>query len=164
MGKFHSRQRSRKPKGDPVDGMLLLDKPGGISSNGALQVAKGLLGARKGGHTGSLDPIATGLLPLCFGETTKVSSYFLNADKSYWTRIRLGQVTSTGDREGEVIEERVVDVTEEQLQSCLKQFRGEFDQMPPMYSAIKKNGQPLYKLARQGIEIERITNSHDEIA
>ncbi len=135
--------------------MLLLDKPQGLSSNAALQRAKGLLDAKKGGHTGSLDPIATGLLPLCFGETTKVSGFFLDADKRYETRIRLGQATETGDREGAVIFESEAAVSAESLARALDGFRGDFEQTPPMYSAIKKDGQPLYKLARQGIDIER---------
>jgi tRNA pseudouridine55 synthase len=148
------RQRAR---GRDISGMLLLDKPQGISSNGALQRAKGLLEARKAGHTGSLDPIATGLLPLCFGETTKVSGFFLDADKRYWTRIRLGQATETGDREGAVTSSCDSIVTAESVGESLNAFRGQFEQLPPMYSAIKKDGQPLYKLARQGIEIERDT-------
>ncbi len=154
MGRPNFRSRKRR-RGQVVNGMLLLDKPAGISSNGALQIAKALLDAQKAGHTGSLDPIATGLLPLCFGEATKVSGFFLDADKRYWTRIRLGQATDTGDREGNVIKESDVDVSAEQLERALEDFRGEYDQMPPMYSAIKRNGQPLYKLARQGIEVER---------
>ncbi|MFT5111893.1 MAG: tRNA pseudouridine55 synthase [Parasphingorhabdus sp.] len=154
MGKFQSGRQARQ-KGDPVTGMLLLDKPDGVSSNGALQIAKRLLNARKGGHTGSLDPIATGLLPLCFGEATKAASFFLNADKSYWARIRLGQTTATGDREGDVLEDKPLSVTKQQILSAMDSFRGEFEQIPPMFSAIKKQGQPLYKLARQGIEIER---------
>jgi tRNA pseudouridine55 synthase len=135
--------------------MLLLDKPAGITSNGALQQAKALLEVKKAGHTGSLDPIATGLLPLCFGEATKVSSFFLGADKRYWTRLKLGESTGTGDSEGRVVERRAVNVSEVVLDGVLEGFVGEFDQVPPMYSAVKKNGQPLYKLARQGIEIER---------
>ena len=154
MGKFRKRSHSRQ-RGDPVNGMLLLDKPSGVSSNGALQQVKRLLNARKGGHTGSLDPIATGLLPLCFGEATKVSSFFLNADKRYWTRIRLGATTTTGDREGEILDEVAVNVSQDAVVEALDKFRGTFLQTPPMYSAIKKDGQPLYKLARQGIEIER---------
>ncbi len=158
MKKFRSR-RSRRQTGRDVNGMLLLDKPAGLSSNGALQRAKSLLDARKGGHTGSLDPIATGLLPLCFGETTKISGFFLDADKRYWTRIRLGESTETGDREGAVVFASDAEVDRAELERALVAFRGEFEQMPPMYSAIKKDGQPLYKLARQGIEVERETRA-----
>ena len=144
-----------KQRGLPVNGMLLLDKPPGLSSNRALQHAKRLLNARKAGHTGSLDPIATGLLPLCFGETTKISGLFLEAGKSYCVQIRLGADTDTGDREGKVVQQRPVDFNEQQLHDALDQFRGDFEQIPPMFSALKKNGQPLYKLARAGISIER---------
>ncbi len=144
-----------KRRGVPVDGMLLLDKPVGFTSNQALQQAKRLLNARKAGHTGSLDPIATGLLPLCFGEATKVSGLFLDADKSYQVQIRLGVATETGDREGRVRRERPVDFSEAQLNDALEHFRGEFEQIPPMYSALKQNGQPLYKLARAGVTVER---------
>ena len=144
-----------KQRGLPVNGMLLLDKPPGLSSNRALQHAKRLLNARKAGHTGSLDPIATGLLPLCFGETTKISGLFLDAGKSYCVQIRLGADTDTGDREGKVVQQRPVDFNEQQLHDALDQFRGDFEQIPPMFSALKKNGQPLYKLARAGISVER---------
>jgi len=157
MGKprrYRGRRRDAS-RGRDVSGMLLLDKPDGISSNGALQRVKGLLDARKAGHTGSLDPIATGLLPLCFGESTKISSFFLDADKRYRTTIRLGETTATGDCEGEVIYSNDRQVTEAEIINALDRFRGSFKQMPPMYSAIKKDGQPLYKLARQGVEIER---------
>ncbi len=140
---------------DKVDGILLLDKPAGITSNGALQRAKRLLNARKAGHTGSLDPIATGLLPLCFGECTKLSGFLLGADKGYYTTIRLGTVTTTGDSEGEVVSRHDVDVSERKIAATLDRFRGRISQVPPMYSAIKQNGQPLYKLARKGIEVER---------
>ncbi len=150
-----NRFRQKRARGRDINGMLLLDKPAGVSSNGALQQAKHLLDARKGGHTGSLDPIATGLLPLCFGEATKISGFFLDADKRYWTRVRLGQATETGDREGEVLTSCDREVSAERLLLALDRFRGEYEQMPPMYSAIKKDGQPLYKLARQGIEVER---------
>ncbi|MDP6290097.1 MAG: tRNA pseudouridine(55) synthase TruB [Arenicellales bacterium] len=145
----------RKRRGDKVNGMLLLDKPVGITSNGALQDVKQLMNAAKAGHTGSLDPIATGLLPLCFGETTKLSGYLLELEKRYWTRIRLGQSTETGDSEGAIVQTRAVELNQDRIEAALEHFRGTFDQIPPMYSAIKVNGQPLYKLARQGIEIER---------
>ncbi len=135
--------------------MLLLDKPEGLSSNQVLQQVKRLLNARKAGHTGSLDPMATGLLPICFGQATKISGLFLSADKTYHVGIRLGITTDTGDRDGKVIEESPVEVSESRLADVLNAYRGEFLQIPPMYSALKKDGQPLYKLARQGITIER---------
>lgn len=139
----------------PVNGMLLLDKPEGCSSNQALQQVKHLLNAHKAGHTGSLDPIATGLLPICFGETTKICGMFLNADKTYKVQIRLGVTTETGDREGEIIERTEPDFDREKLDAVLESYRGEFEQIPPMYSALKNDGQPLYKLARKGIVVER---------
>lgn len=148
-------RKQRPIRGDSVNGMLLLDKPMGITSNAALQQAKALLGARKGGHTGSLDPIATGLLPLCFGYATKLSSFFLGADKTYWAKVRLGQTTNTGDSEGEVVESSPLSPSREQVESTLSGFRGEIDQVPPMYSAVKRNGKPLYQLAREGIHVER---------
>ncbi|MBX2867510.1 MAG: tRNA pseudouridine(55) synthase TruB [Acidiferrobacterales bacterium] len=147
--------QGKKQKGFPVDGMLLLDKPIGCSSNHALQRAKHLLNARKAGHTGSLDPLATGLLPLCFGETTKISSMFLNADKTYTVSIRLGVTTETGDSEGAVIEQKALEFDQKNLEQVLDSYRGDLMQTPPMYSALKQNGQPLYKLARQGITVER---------
>ena len=141
--------------GDPVDGILLLDKPPGITSNAALHKAKQLLNARKGGHTGSLDPIATGLLPLCFGEATKLAGFFLGSDKIYWARLKLGQTTDTGDCEGKTLLRRPVTIDHDAIETALESFRGEFEQTPPMYSAVKVNGQPLYRLARAGKEIER---------
>lgn len=147
--------RSRR-KGRVVDGILLLDKPAGITSNGALQRVKHLYGAAKAGHTGSLDPIATGVLPICFGEATKFSQFLLDADKGYIATIQLGVRTTTGDSEGDIVHERAVpELSNEAIESCLDAFRGEINQIPSMYSAIKLNGQPLYKLARQGIEVER---------
>ena len=140
---------------DPVDGILLLDKEIGISSNRALQQVKHLFNARKAGHTGSLDPLASGLLPVCFGEATKLSQYLLDSDKRYLTTFKLGETTTTGDAEGDVITQRAVNISEQQLQQALIDFNGVIEQVPPMYSALKKDGQPLYKLARQGIEIER---------
>ena len=146
----------RKGKGRSLDGILLLDKPAGITSNGALQQVKRLYSAAKAGHTGSLDPIATGVLPICFGEATKFSQYLLDSDKRYETTISLGTQTATGDREGEIVAKTPVPLlTEEVVERCLGRFRGEIHQTPSMYSAIKKDGQPLYKLARQGIEVER---------
>jgi tRNA pseudouridine55 synthase len=148
-------RRNSASRGDNLSGLLLLDKPQGVTSNEALQEAKRLLNARKAGHTGSLDPIATGLLPLCFGSATKLSGFFLGADKTYWTRIRLGERTATGDSEGDVVEKKPVTVSQDDIEKALLNFQGEFLQTPPMYSAVKMNGTPLYKLARQGVEVER---------
>jgi tRNA pseudouridine55 synthase len=142
-------------KGRPINGILLLDKPIGMSSNAILQQVKRLYNAQKAGHTGSLDPLATGMLPLCFGEATKLSQYLLDADKHYQVTGTLGIKTTTADAEGAIISERPVDVTAQQLQEVLKQFRGAITQIPSMYSALKFQGKPLYELARQGIEIER---------
>lgn len=140
----------------PVDGIILLDKPQGMTSNQALQRVKHLYNAEKAGHTGSLDPLATGLLPICLGEATKYSQHLLDADKVYRTRMRLGQKTTTADAEGEVVQERPVPVLSlEQIEQVLAQFRGTLQQVPSMYSALKKDGKPLYELARQGIEIAR---------
>ena len=147
---------ARKRKGRPVNGVLVVDKPAGISSNDAVQRAKRLFGAQKVGHTGSLDPLATGVLPLCFGEATKFSQFLLDADKKYRTRICLGVSTETGDADGEVIAEAdASSVTAAQVAAELKKFVGEIEQIPSMYSALKHQGQPLYKLARQGVEVER---------
>ncbi len=140
----------------PVDGVLLLDKPVGWTSNAALQAVKRLYQAKKAGHTGSLDPLASGLLPLCLGEATKLSGLLLNADKSYRFTCRLGVTTTTGDAEGEVIATRPVEALScERVDAALRQFTGVIQQIPPMYSAVKQNGQPLYKLARKGIEVAR---------
>lgn len=139
-----------------VNGILLLDKPPGLTSNAALQVVKRLYRARKAGHTGSLDPLATGLLPICFGDATKISGFLLDADKHYLVRCQLGIRTTTGDAEGEVIENRlVVDVDTARLHRVLEGFLGSIDQIPPMYSALKHKGERLYNLARQGVEVER---------
>ena len=138
-----------------IDGVLLLDKPLGLSSNDALQKARRLFRAAKGGHTGTLDPLASGLLPLCFGEATKFSHDLLDADKTYETTLTLGITTSSGDVDGEVIAERPVDVTEAQVRDAAAYFLGDIMQVPPMHSALKRDGVPLYKLARQGIEVER---------
>lgn len=147
---------ARRRRGRPVNGLLVVDKPQGMSSNDAVQRAKRLFGAAKVGHTGSLDPLATGVLPLCFGEATKFSQYLLSSEKCYWTRIKLGVRTDTSDSDGEVVSERSCEhVTTEMIESELEAFRGEISQIPSMYSALKHNGQPLYKLARQGIEVER---------
>jgi len=139
----------------PVHGVLLLDKPIGLSSNDALQKVKWLLRAEKAGHTGTLDPLATGVLPLCFGAATKFSQLHLDADKTYRAIARLGQRTSTGDAEGDVIETRPVSVSPQNLAQVLPRFTGAIQQIPPMYSALKKDGKPLYELARAGIEVER---------
>ena len=138
-----------------VHGVLLLDKPLGWSSNDALQKAKWLLRAEKAGHTGTLDPLATGLLPLCFGAATKFSQISLDADKAYRATLRLGQRTSTGDREGAVIEERPVAVDAAALQAALARFTGPIAQLPPMHSALKKDGKALYEYARAGEVVER---------
>jgi tRNA pseudouridine55 synthase len=138
-----------------VDGIILLDKPRGFSSNAALQKVRWLLNAEKAGHTGSLDPLATGVLPLCFGEATKFSQYLLDADKGYETLMQLGVTTTTADAEGEVLERRPVTVGREEIEALLPRFRGEISQIPPMYSALKRDGQPLYKLARAGEVVER---------
>lgn len=138
-----------------VDGVLLLDKPVGWSSNDALIKSKRILNAKKAGHTGTLDPFATGLLPLCFGEATKFSQDLLEADKTYETLVHLGLTTDTGDTEGAVIATQDVNVTEEQIHAVLAQFRGDIMQVPPMYSALKRDGKPLYEYARAGITLER---------
>ncbi|MGE6323021.1 tRNA pseudouridine(55) synthase TruB [Pseudomonas oryzihabitans] len=142
-----------------VHGVLVLDKPRGFSSNAALQKVRWLLNAEKAGHTGSLDPLATGVLPLCFGEATKFSQYLLDADKGYSTVAQLGVTTTTGDAEGEVLERRAVVVDEAAIQAALPAFRGQIEQIPPMYSALKRDGQPLYKLARAGEVVEREARS-----
>jgi len=138
-----------------VSGIILLDKPRGFTSNAALQKVRWLLNAEKAGHTGSLDPLATGVLPLCFGEATKFSQYLLDADKGYETVAQLGVTTTTADAEGEVIERKPVSISQAQLEALLPQFRGDLQQVPPMYSALKRDGQPLYKLARAGEVVER---------
>jgi len=146
----------RRNRGRDINGIVLLDKPIGITSNTALQKVKRLFNANKAGHTGSLDPMATGLLPICLGEATKLSGYLLEADKAYIGTCKLGVRTNTADAEGEIIEQQpVADFTEKQIKAVLKQFTGTFEQIPPMHSAIKQNGQPLYKLAHQGKEVER---------
>jgi tRNA pseudouridine55 synthase len=139
----------------PVDGVLLLDKPQGLSSNTALQRARRLLNAAKAGHTGTLDPMATGLLPLTFGEATKFSQMLLDADKGYEAVVRLGVETDTGDAEGQVIATAGVAVDRVKVEAALARFRGEIEQVPPMYSALKRDGKPLYEYARAGIEVER---------
>ncbi len=146
----------RRAQGRNISGILLLDKPIGLSSNGALQRVKRLYRAAKAGHTGSLDPLATGLLPVCLGSATKISAFLLDADKRYRVRIRLGEVTTTADAEGEVIRTAPTDgVTPEAVTAALGGFLGTISQLPPMYSAVKHQGERLYKLARQGLEVER---------
>lgn len=147
--------KPRRAPRDRVDGVLLLDKPSGLSSNAALQKARWLFNAAKAGHTGTLDPMATGLLPLCFGEATKFAGELLDADKSYRATLRLGVTTDTADAEGRVLETRPVAVTEQQSRAAMADFRGEIEQIPPMYSALKRDGKPLYEYARQGVELER---------
>jgi tRNA pseudouridine55 synthase len=138
-----------------IDGALLLDKPLGLTSNAALQKAKRLLGAAKAGHAGTLDPLASGLLLVLFGEATKFAGPLLDADKEYVACLSLGERTTTGDAEGEVLEKRPVNLTEESLRPVLQRFRGEIEQVPPMHSALKHKGTPLYLLARRGQEVER---------
>ncbi|HED52465.1 MAG TPA: tRNA pseudouridine(55) synthase TruB [Gammaproteobacteria bacterium] len=152
----------RRVRGRDVNGILLLDKPSGITSNDALQQVKRLFFAKKAGHTGSLDPLASGVLPICMGEATKVSAFLLDADKRYEVRCQLGIKTATADAEGDVISTRPVEnYSEAQIESVLEQFRGPIEQIPPMYSALKHEGQRLYKLARQGIEVERASRPVD---
>jgi tRNA pseudouridine55 synthase len=138
-----------------MDGALLLDKPVGMSSNAALQEAKRLSRAKKAGHAGTLDPLASGLLIVLFGEATKFAGPLLDADKEYLATLELGRRTSTGDAEGEVLEERPVSVTPTQIEAALERFRGAIEQVPPMHSALKRDGVPLYKLARKGKTVER---------
>lgn len=147
---------ARRRKGRPISGILLLNKPTGITSNGALQRSKRFYFASKAGHTGSLDPLATGVLPVCFGEATKFSQYLLDADKGYYAEVRLGVKTNSGDSDGEVIATSDPSaVTESSLLAAMDAFKGDILQVPSMFSALKKDGQPLYKLARAGIEVER---------
>ena len=146
----------RNKKGRQVNGVLLLDKPQGITSNRALQIVKMLYGANKAGHTGSLDPLATGMLPICFGEATKMSGYLLDANKAYQVTMKLGEITDSGDSDGALISEsEVPEISDDVLDTLLAQFTGNIQQTPPMYSALKHEGQPLYKLARQGISVDR---------
>jgi len=145
---------AKKPR-DLVNGVLLLDKPVGFSSNDALIKAKRVLNAKKAGHTGTLDPFATGLLPLCFGEATKFSQDLLESDKTYLATVHLGITTTTGDTEGEAVETKPVDVTLDQIEAALARYRGPILQTPPMYSALKRDGKALYEYAREGIVLER---------
>lgn len=149
-------RRSGRSNGRPIDGILLLDKQPEVSSNAALQTVKRLFGARKAGHTGNLDPLATGMLPICFGNATKISAFLLDAEKTYQVRMKLGEKTTTGDAEGEVVASKRIDPTiMDRLPEVLDRFRGEIQQVPPMYSAVKHQGERLYRLARQGIEVTR---------
>ena len=146
----------RRRKGRDIHGILLLDKPPGMSSNQAVQKVRWLFQARKAGHTGTLDPFATGMLPICLGEASKTAAFMLDHDKTYEARARLGVATETGDIEGgSVREEAVPELNAEQIEAVLAQFRGAIEQVPPMYSALKHEGRPLYKLAREGREVER---------
>lgn len=145
----------RRRRGRDVSGILLLNKEAGVSSNGALQMAKKMFAAAKAGHTGSLDPLATGILPICFGEATKFSQFLLEADKRYQVTARLGVTTETGDADGEVVASQPVTATPDQIEAALMGFLGDIEQVPSMYSAIKHEGTPLYKLAREGITVER---------
>jgi tRNA pseudouridine55 synthase len=138
-----------------IDGVLLLDKPLGWSSNHAVQAIKRVYRAERAGHTGTLDPLATGLLPICLGEATKFSAGLLDADKEYLADVRLGVTTRTGDAEGEVLQTRPVNVDDAHVAAALARFRGEIDQVPPMHSALKRDGKPLYEYARAGVELER---------
>jgi tRNA pseudouridine55 synthase len=144
-----------RARGERVDGVLLLDKPGGLSSNHALQKARRLLNAAKAGHTGTLDPMATGLLALTFGEATKFSADLLDADKAYRATLMLGVTTNTGDADGEVTGTAPVDVTDAAIDAVLSRYVGTIEQVPPMHSALKREGRPLYELARAGVEVER---------
>ncbi|EGQ8026120.1 tRNA pseudouridine(55) synthase TruB [Vibrio vulnificus] len=146
---------ARRRKGRPIDGVILLDKPTGMSSNDALQKVKRLYFAEKAGHTGALDPLATGMLPICLGEATKFSQFLLDSDKRYRVIAKLGERTDTSDSDGDVVETRPVNVTLETLEACIEKFRGESDQVPSMFSALKYQGKPLYEYARKGIEVPR---------
>ena len=146
----------RNPKGRDINGVVLLDKASGGSSNHALQQVKRLFDANKAGHTGSLDPLASGLLPICLGQATKVAQFLLDDDKRYFVRGKLGQVSNTGDSEGELVSfGSTQEVDFNSIENVLLKFIGNINQTPPMYSALKRNGTPLYKLARKGIEVER---------
>lgn len=147
--------RQRRFRGRDVDGILLLDKPAGITSNDALQKVKRIYAAAKAGHTGALDPLATGMLPICLGEATKFSQFLLEADKRYRVVAKLGERTDTSDADGEVVQTRPVNVATGELIEALDHFRGDIEQIPSMYSALKYQGKPLYQYAREGIEVPR---------
>ena len=146
----------RNPKGRDINGVVLLDKASGGSSNHVLQQVKRLFDANKAGHTGSLDPLASGLLPICLGQATKVAQFLLDGDKRYFVRGKLGQISNTGDSEGEIVNfGSTQEINSNSIENILLNFIGNINQIPPMYSALKRNGTPLYKLARKGIEVER---------
>lgn len=146
---------ARRRRGRPIDGVLLLDKPTSISSNDALQKVKRIYFAEKAGHTGALDPLATGMLPICLGEATKFSQFLLDSDKRYRVIAKLGERTNTSDSDGEIVQTRDVNVDRDLLERCIAKFRGTTDQIPSMFSALKYQGKPLYEYARQGIEVPR---------
>ncbi|WP_318445362.1 tRNA pseudouridine(55) synthase TruB [Photobacterium leiognathi] len=146
---------ARRRKGRPINGVILVDKPTGISSNDTLQKVKRIFFAQKAGHTGALDPLATGMLPICFGEATKFSQFLLDSDKRYRVIAKLGERTDTSDSDGEVVETREVKVDRGQLERCIAKFRGITDQIPSMYSALKYKGRKLYEYAREGVEVPR---------
>lgn len=146
---------AKRRKGRPINGILLLDKPYEMSSNHALQKVKRIYFAQKAGHTGALDPLATGMLPICLGEGTKFSQFLLDTDKTYQVTAKLGVRTTTSDADGDVVSEKAVDITSAQLADAVDRFRGKTQQVPSMYSALKYQGQPLYKYAREGIEVPR---------
>jgi tRNA pseudouridine55 synthase len=147
--------RGQRRQWRDIDGVLLFDKPPGLSSNQALQRVRRLYAARKAGHCGSLDPLATGILPVCLGQATRFSAYLLGAAKTYRATCRLGQTTTTGDSEGEIVEQKPVDTNRQEVQAVLRRFVGSIEQVPPMYSAIRHQGRRLYELAREGREVER---------
>jgi tRNA pseudouridine55 synthase len=150
----------RRPRGRDISGMLVLDKPKGVTSNSVLQKAKGLFLANKAGHTGTLDPMATGMLPICFGEATKVCAFLLDSDKTYRFSAKFGERTDTADADGDVIESKDPSaITEQSILDVLEDFRGDIEQIPPMYSALHHNGKRLYDLARKGVEVERKSRS-----
>ncbi len=153
------RHQLKRPPKRQVNGVLMIDKPVGMTSNGVLGVIKRLFNADKAGHTGTLDPFATGLLPVALGEATKFSGRLIDADKTYLATMRLGITTATGDLEGAVNETRAVNATTEQIRAACASFVGAIDQVPPMYSALKRDGKPLYEYARAGIEVERSARS-----
>lgn len=157
MKLIHPTQPMNEPKKyNDINGILLVNKPQGLTSNKLLQEVKRLFGAKKAGHTGSLDPLATGMLPLCFGEATKICQYLLDADKAYETTARLGIKTDTGDSTGNIIAQvDAIDISQDKLESVLSQFQGELKQTPSMFSALKYQGKPLYHFARQGLNIHR---------
>lgn len=159
------RRKRRQPRGRSINGVLILDKPQGLTSNAALQKVKSIFNASKAGHTGSLDPLATGVLPICFGEATKFSQFLLESNKAYLATAHLGQQSETGDADGAIIAtQQVPSFSRAELEAILAKYRGRIDQIPSMYSAIKHNGTPLYELARQGITVERAARNIEILA